>query len=301
MNFKDFLFQYKIGKDIYQEEVESQSFVVGRSSGSDIKIDLEIISRKHLQVFFENECIKIEDLGSTNGTFLNGTKIKPHKEYEYKINDKLLVKGAGLRCNFEIKKLFQEEAVSPEEAALPQEEAVSPSQEEAVSPSQEEVVSPPLEEAISYPSIDKLEFSEISFNESEFESQLKPEMENVQLQEKLSLEDVSDSSLEMGFPSGKEVDEDNSISGIREKDSIENLKKKIIQQQSENELDKIREEYKESPDLEFSHLKTEARLGAKEEAHCSCQRGPGEGREYNQSGRRGGREYNRRGQRESEP
>ena len=55
MDFKNFVFQYKINGDIYREEVKSQSFVVGRSSQCDVKIDFEIISRKHIQISFKNE------------------------------------------------------------------------------------------------------------------------------------------------------------------------------------------------------------------------------------------------------
>jgi pSer/pThr/pTyr-binding forkhead associated (FHA) protein len=36
----------------------------------------EMVSRKHARIAFENDEIVIEDLGSTNGTFVNGSKLK---------------------------------------------------------------------------------------------------------------------------------------------------------------------------------------------------------------------------------
>ncbi len=107
MNFKNFLFQYSIGENVYRKEVKAKSFVVGRSSRCDIRIDFEIISRKHMKVFFEDDCIRVMDLGSTNGTFLNGTKLKPHIKSEYKTDDEIFVEGAGLHCYFKIKNTFQ--------------------------------------------------------------------------------------------------------------------------------------------------------------------------------------------------
>ena len=50
--------------------------IVGRDPESDIVIDDIEISRNHLVITRERETFQIEDLNSTNGTFLNGKKIK---------------------------------------------------------------------------------------------------------------------------------------------------------------------------------------------------------------------------------
>jgi len=47
------------------------SFEIGRSSKSDLPIDQESISRHHARITFDGTCHTIEDLGSTNGTFVN--------------------------------------------------------------------------------------------------------------------------------------------------------------------------------------------------------------------------------------
>jgi diguanylate cyclase (GGDEF)-like protein len=47
------------------------AFEIGRSSRSDLAIDQESISRHHARITFDGQRHIIEDLGSTNGTFVN--------------------------------------------------------------------------------------------------------------------------------------------------------------------------------------------------------------------------------------
>ena len=52
------------------------SILVGRSPDADINISYDnFCSRKHAVVYRENDGFFIEDLGSTNGTFVNGGKV----------------------------------------------------------------------------------------------------------------------------------------------------------------------------------------------------------------------------------
>lgn len=52
------------------------AFEIGRSSRSDLPIDQESISRHHARITFDGQRHNIEDLGSTNGTFVNDTNVK---------------------------------------------------------------------------------------------------------------------------------------------------------------------------------------------------------------------------------
>jgi pSer/pThr/pTyr-binding forkhead associated (FHA) protein len=56
--------------------IPNKEIVVGRSSDLDMVLVEEMVSRRHARIGYENEDIVIEDLGSTNGTFVNGEKIK---------------------------------------------------------------------------------------------------------------------------------------------------------------------------------------------------------------------------------
>lgn len=55
--------------------VNEDSFTIGRSLDCTISLSDESISRVHLQVFRRQDQIWIEDKNSSNGTFVNGTKI----------------------------------------------------------------------------------------------------------------------------------------------------------------------------------------------------------------------------------
>ena len=48
---------------------------IGRSTGAEFMLDAPLVSRLHCQLSATNEAIQVKDLDSTNGTFVNGTRI----------------------------------------------------------------------------------------------------------------------------------------------------------------------------------------------------------------------------------
>lgn len=50
--------------------------VVGRREDCDLRIPLGDVSRKHCRLIAENDELRVEDLGSSNGTFHNGARIQ---------------------------------------------------------------------------------------------------------------------------------------------------------------------------------------------------------------------------------
>jgi hypothetical protein len=56
--------------------VADKQILIGRSSDLDMVLVEDMVSRKHARIQTQGEQIWIEDLGSTNGTFVNGEKIK---------------------------------------------------------------------------------------------------------------------------------------------------------------------------------------------------------------------------------
>lgn len=56
-------------------ELGEGEIIIGRIPECEIQLSAEDISRKHARLFFHNEEYHIEDLGSTNGTYVNGIKI----------------------------------------------------------------------------------------------------------------------------------------------------------------------------------------------------------------------------------
>lgn len=62
---------------------------LGRSSRNDIVIKDKFVSKNHLLIREKNQSYYLEDLGSANGTFLNGVKIDPKEFIELQNNDKI--------------------------------------------------------------------------------------------------------------------------------------------------------------------------------------------------------------------
>lgn len=50
--------------------------VVGRREDCDLRIPLGEVSRKHCRLIKDGEAVKLEDLGSSNGTFHNGNRVR---------------------------------------------------------------------------------------------------------------------------------------------------------------------------------------------------------------------------------
>jgi pSer/pThr/pTyr-binding forkhead associated (FHA) protein len=69
--------------------VRNKATTLGRGSECDLCIPLQVVSRKHCQLNQEENALKVRDLSSSNGTFLNGQKIS--NETEVKAGDNLQV------------------------------------------------------------------------------------------------------------------------------------------------------------------------------------------------------------------
>jgi pSer/pThr/pTyr-binding forkhead associated (FHA) protein len=72
-------------------DFKQKAVFIGRSSLNDIQINDINISRRHLKIFKIGESFSIEDLGSANGTLLNGEMITPGKSYEVTERDTIVI------------------------------------------------------------------------------------------------------------------------------------------------------------------------------------------------------------------
>ena len=53
-----------------------EEITVGRAAGCQVTLDDSYVSQIHARVFAQDGKIFVEDLGSTNGTYLNRTKVQ---------------------------------------------------------------------------------------------------------------------------------------------------------------------------------------------------------------------------------
>tara|TARA_R110002073_G_scaffold8027_18_gene44854 strand:- start:17569 stop:18672 length:1104 start_codon:yes stop_codon:yes gene_type:complete len=56
--------------------VSRKESIVGRSTDADICIGASSVSKQHARIWFDADELQVEDLGSTNGTYLNGDPVK---------------------------------------------------------------------------------------------------------------------------------------------------------------------------------------------------------------------------------
>lgn len=56
--------------------LRNENTVVGREDDCDLHVPLIAISRKHCRISSNNQTVKLQDLKSKNGTFLNGKRIQ---------------------------------------------------------------------------------------------------------------------------------------------------------------------------------------------------------------------------------
>jgi len=57
-------------------DFKQPSIVIGREDGADVLIDNPSVSRRHAEIRLGDNGWEVEDLGSSNGTFIGGTKIQ---------------------------------------------------------------------------------------------------------------------------------------------------------------------------------------------------------------------------------
>lgn len=60
-------------------EIPKSMVTIGRASGNDVSIPHESISRSHCTVQLNKGVFTITDLGSSNGTFIDGERLAPNK------------------------------------------------------------------------------------------------------------------------------------------------------------------------------------------------------------------------------
>jgi hypothetical protein len=129
------------GVDVGKEYIlDKNEFIVGREQTADITVSDPEISRRHARIFFQNGGYIIEDLGSTNGTFVNGQKISgPY----------LLRPGEVVNFGEHVSVLFESVQVDPNATVVSS--AAAPKAPIASAPAKAPLYTPPPAAPVSQP------------------------------------------------------------------------------------------------------------------------------------------------------
>ena len=101
------------GSSFYLEKTE---VTLGRDLANDIPVPDQEISRRHARFLTRTDGVFIEDLGSTNGTFLNGVRISSPQRLN---NGDLITMAESTVMSFE----WPDQAKTPTYSAYPQAES----------------------------------------------------------------------------------------------------------------------------------------------------------------------------------
>lgn len=92
-------------------EIRSAETVVGRAGDCAVRIPSGLVSRRHCVLSFHDGALTVEDLGSSNGTFLNGKRVK--KKHLVHPGDQLEIGPVTLTVDYKL----SDTAVGAERAA----------------------------------------------------------------------------------------------------------------------------------------------------------------------------------------
>lgn len=91
--------------------IDVDEVCLGRSTECEVHVPLRDVSRRHCRLRREGDQVVLEDLGSTNGTFVNGDEIRSGQRVPLRSRDLVKVGGAIFRflCGDEVETQYREE------------------------------------------------------------------------------------------------------------------------------------------------------------------------------------------------
>lgn len=121
-------------------EITKDVTTLGRDITNDIVINDREASRHHLRLVRSGDSITVEDLGSTNGTFVNGKRVSGVTPLQ---NGDMVGLGETVTLGFEIQRAQQSQQPQQGQQAAPQQPVSSTPPPQAAIPESDESYAPP--------------------------------------------------------------------------------------------------------------------------------------------------------------
>ncbi len=75
--------------------------LVGRASDCDLKLKSDLVSRYHCKIFLTDSVALVHDLGSSNGTFIDGKKLTPKRDTKLAPGCLLSIADVSFRVDYD--------------------------------------------------------------------------------------------------------------------------------------------------------------------------------------------------------
>lgn len=95
------------------KKVDGDLLTVGRADDCHLTISHETLSRRHMTISLKDGACWIEDHGSSNGTFVNGKRVKPHTLTRVLPEDQITMGQAGVRLSVSAEPVMRKEGAPP--------------------------------------------------------------------------------------------------------------------------------------------------------------------------------------------
>lgn len=95
------------------KKIEGDMLTVGRAEDCNLTIQHETLSRRHMSVQLKNGQCWVEDHGSSNGTFVNGKRLKPHAPARVLPEDFIQLGQSGVRLSVSVEAQMWKGATPP--------------------------------------------------------------------------------------------------------------------------------------------------------------------------------------------
>ena len=84
------------GKELHRQTLSEGQYTLGRTDTNQIYVRNQAISRQHLRLVIGPTTVSVTDLGSTNGTHLNGRQLAPHQAITWPPSEELHIGGLAI-------------------------------------------------------------------------------------------------------------------------------------------------------------------------------------------------------------